>query len=225
MHLQHLSALHVKQLVTRKPHLVQFSRNIPTCCRNLWTWLLRRSGVLLLRGAGIFEKVIKNIRRINRFKERYRSFFPKLAWQFVVFGHNEHELPVAQAMAADLDMTFRPKLNHSPHYSPVKDAEFVRQASGLMVASRDEYAARTRRQYSFPCAQLWDSPQINWDGKLLGCCVNKYGHFGNVFETGLNKAMQDERYQYAKRMVVGRAPPRPDIPCVSCKVYQRIHAS
>jgi hypothetical protein len=91
------------------------------------------------------------------------------------------------------------------------------------VASRHEYAHRTKRQYSFPCAQLWDSPQINWDGKLLGCCVNKYGDFGNVFEQGLREAVRTERYTYAKQMVVGRKPGRPDIPCFHCKVYQRIY--
>lgn len=176
------------------------------------------------RRKGRFKDVIANIERINHYKQRHGTRFPKLAWQFVVFGHNEHELPAARQMAQDLDMTFKPKLNHSPAYSPVQDLDFVRQQSGLTVASRDEYASRTRRPYSFPCAQLWDSPQINWDGKLLGCCVNKYGHFGNVFELGLDRALRTERYTYAKKMVVGLLPPRADIPCVRCKVYQRIHS-
>lgn len=175
------------------------------------------------RRKGKFKKVIRNIKRINRYKAKYGSTFPKLAWQFVVFGHNEHELPLARQMARDLDMTFKPKLNHSPAYSPVMNHRFVREQSGLAVASRDEYAHRTKRQYSFPCAQLWDSPQINWDGKLLGCCVNKFGHFGNVFEQGLREAIRTERYTYAKQMVVGRKPGRPDIPCFHCKVYRRIY--
>ena len=36
------------------------------------------------------------------------------------------------------------------------------------------------------CHQLWDAPQINWDGKILGCCRNFWGDFGgNAFTEGL----------------------------------------
>ncbi|MFH2008933.1 MAG: radical SAM protein [bacterium] len=174
------------------------------------------------RRRGKFDKVIRNIERINEYKKAFGSRFPILSWQFVIFGHNEHELPVARRLATELGMRFRPKLNHSPHYSPVIDTEYVRRESGLEVASRDEFAQRTHRPYSFPCTQLWDSPQINWDGKLLGCCVNKYGDFGNVFQRGLTAELQGWRYRYAKQMLTGARPPREDIPCHQCKVFGKI---
>ncbi len=174
------------------------------------------------RRRGSFEKVIRNIGRINKYKRRLGSALPKLSWQFVIFGHNEHEILLARHMAEELGMTFRPKLNHSPHYSPVRDVERVRRESGLAVASRDEFVARTHRPYSFACTQMWDSPQINWDGKLLGCCVNKFGDFGNVFEEGLVPALKGWKYTYAKGMLTGTRPPDPEIPCFHCKVFQKI---
>ncbi len=174
------------------------------------------------RRRGKLAKVLRNIRRINKYKAKYRSALPKLSWQFVIFGHNEHELPVARRLAAELDMTFRPKLNHSPHYSPVIDTDFVRRESGLQVASRDEFVERTQRPYSFACTQMWDSPQINWDGKLLGCCVNKFGDYGNVFEQGLGNTLRGWKYTYAKQMITGTRPPLAQIPCYHCKVYRRI---
>src|SRR5262245_22748550 len=42
------------------------------------------------RVRGKFANVVDNIRKINMLKRRYRSRFPELSWQFVVFGHNEH---------------------------------------------------------------------------------------------------------------------------------------
>jgi MoaA/NifB/PqqE/SkfB family radical SAM enzyme len=175
------------------------------------------------RRKGIFQKVLRNLERINHFKLEYQSRLPRLTWQFIVFGHNEHELPLARQLATQHGMGFKPKLNHSPAFSPIRDAEYVRRETGLGVATRDEFAARHQRQYSFPCVQLWDSPQINWDGTLLGCCVNKYGSFGNVFETGLQAALQGETYRYAKEMVTGRKPPREDVPCFRCNVYRRLN--
>jgi MoaA/NifB/PqqE/SkfB family radical SAM enzyme len=173
----------------------------------------------IYRQRGNFETVIENIRTINRLKKLHNSPYPKLYWQFVIFGHNEHEIPAARAMAEELGMAWRPKLNYSPTYSPVKDPEWVKRESGLEAATRVEFKTRRKRDYMRPCTQLWDSPQINWDGSLLGCCVNNFGAFGNVFEKGLEGALRGERYRYAKAMVQGRKPPREDIPCYSCQVY------
>lgn len=173
----------------------------------------------IYRQRGNFETVIENIRTINRLKKLHDSPYPKLSWQFVIFGHNEHEIPAARAMAKELGMAWRPKLNYSPTYSPVKDPEWVKRESGLDAATRIEFRAGKKRDYMRPCTQLWDSPQINWDGSLLGCCVNNFGAFANVFEKGLEGALREERYRYAKAMIQGRKPPREDIPCYSCQVY------
>lgn len=52
------------------------------------------------------------------------------------------------------------------------------------------------------------NPQINWDGKLLGCCLNFWGDFGgNAFEQGLEHVLSSENLAYARRMLQ-RAPPR-----------------
>ena len=48
---------------------------------------------------GDFRTVIGNIRRVNDFKRRHRSRYPRLTWQFVVMGHNEHEISSARRMA------------------------------------------------------------------------------------------------------------------------------
>lgn len=168
---------------------------------------------------GDFEKVINNIKKINQYKKELNSPFPEMGWQFIIFGHNEHELSDARKKAKTLGMRFIPKLNHTPSVSPIKNKENVKKESGLKVSSRKEYTSKKKRIYSRPCSQMWDSPQINWDGKLMGCCINKFGSFGNVFENGLNESMNSETYEYAKKMVLGLVPPRSDIPCSKCSIY------
>src|SRR5262249_3807628 len=95
----------------------------------------------IYRVRGKFANVISNIRKINELKRHYRSPFPELVWKFIIFGHNEHELPVAREMARELDMVFDPQLNRDPNYSPLWDPEAVRAATGLSVTSTDEYEA------------------------------------------------------------------------------------
>ncbi|MBN2723375.1 MAG: SPASM domain-containing protein [Deltaproteobacteria bacterium] len=175
----------------------------------------------IYRRRGSFKTVINNIKRINEYKKKYSTDKPRMSWQFVVFGHNEHEIEKASNMAGDLGMDFKPKLNHTPEYSPVLNAEEVKKKTGIGAASRDEYKSVKKRVYSRPCTQLWDSPQVNWNGEMLGCCVNKFGTFGNVFEQGFRTIWMGEKMNYARNMVTGKAPPRDDIPCINCGVYKK----
>ena len=170
---------------------------------------------------GNFDKVIGHIEQINHFKHEYRSEFPQLRWQFVVFGHNEHEIPTAREMAAKLGMDFYTKISWDAKFSPIRDSEFVRAQTGERAVTREEYEQIHGRQYlSSICHQLWDDPQINWDGKNLGCCRNFWGDFGgNAFADGLRACFNHEKMNYARAMLRGRKPPRDDIPCSTCEIY------
>jgi MoaA/NifB/PqqE/SkfB family radical SAM enzyme len=180
----------------------------------------------IYRVRGKFANVLDNIRKINELKQRYSSPFPELSWKFVVFGHNEHEVPVAREMARELGMDFFTTLNWDPNYSPVRDPEAVRAATDD-AATQDEYEGlHGHSYYQYVCHQLWDEPQINWDGKVLGCCVNHWGDFGgNAFRDGLTASVNTEQIQYARAMLLGRAPPREDIPCTRCGEYQKMSKS
>jgi hypothetical protein len=47
----------------------------------------------------------------------------------------------------------------------------------------------------------------NWDGKVLGCCINTWIDFGgNAFRDGLTASLNTEQIQYAQAMLLGRAP-------------------
>lgn len=170
---------------------------------------------------GDFDRVIANIRRLNHYKQRYQSQFPFLAWQFVVFGHNEHELPAARQLARELGMTFHGKLSWDSQVSPIRDEEAVKRGLGLDAATREEFREKRGVGYLDEiCTQLWEAPQINWDGKVLGCCRNYWGDFGgNALTDGLLQSINSERIRYARRMLLGQSPPRADVPCTSCGVY------
>lgn len=171
------------------------------------------------RVGGVLKNVLDNIATINAFKKRHGSVYPKLAWQFVAFGHNDHEIETASAMAKELGMRFNLKLSWDKEYSPVQRRDLVRSIAG--AADRDEYRQQHGRDYlSSMCLQLWRQPQINWDGKVLGCCRNFWGEFGgNAFRDGLKTVLNSERLKYARKMLLGRVPPRSDIPCATCEIF------
>lgn len=181
----------------------------------------------IYRVGGDFEKVLAHIRLINAFKERYKIDLPRMTWQFIAFGHNEHEIDKARAMAAELKMGFKVKLSFEDLYtgqsfSPVRDRERIRRESGTDCADRQEYFEMYGERYlqKVTCAQLWENPQIHADGRLLGCSINYKQDYGNVFEEGLLECINNEKINYARQMLMGRKPPREDIPCSTCFYFQ-----
>lgn len=166
---------------------------------------------------GKIENVIKNIKRTNFYKRRYNKKFPALTWGFILFGHNEKELPKAKRMANDLMMRFKVILNGDPDYSPIKNRDQAIAESGY--ASWNDQLEKTGKIRNHSCYQLWQSPVINWDGNLLGCARNRFGHYGNVFTDGLGKCIKGGKYSYAKKMLMGKAPLRKDMPCAACRIF------
>lgn len=177
------------------------------------------------RKNGIFENVIKNIEIINRFKKQYNSFFPILYWQFIIFGHNVHEVNAARELARELNMIFSTKLSWDDLYissfPKITNADLIRKASGLGVSSRKEFRDKYNKEY-LPncCLKLWNSPQINHDGRLLGCSVNYWDDYGNILDDGLSNCINSAKADEARKMLMGKIEGKDSIPCNHCKFYK-----
>lgn len=174
------------------------------------------------RIGGDLRQVIRNIHKINALKDKYHSDRPDLVYQFIVFGHNEHEMGQALTLARMLKMNIRFKLNRVPETFPVKNQELVKRHIGYF--DRDDYFQQEGREYvRQTCFQLWKSPQVNWDGKLLGCSGNTWAIFAdNVFTDGLMRCVNNEKMEYAREMLKGRASLDHSVPCARCSLYESL---
>jgi MoaA/NifB/PqqE/SkfB family radical SAM enzyme len=179
------------------------------------------------RVGGNLNNVLKNIKTINKYKKKYNSEFPNLTWQFVVFGHNEHELPIAKRMADELNMGFVPKMSWDADYSPIRNKDFVKKETGWDSVTRNDFLKNTSKNYmSSVCYSLWHSPRINWDGKVLGCCWNSWKEFGgNAFEDGYITSINSENLNHARQVLLGNINTGCDIPCKTCEIYLQMKKS
>ena len=173
------------------------------------------------RIGGNFNNVIDNIKKLNEYKNKYNSDYPELTWQFVVFGHNEHEIPLARKMAESLNMKFILRMSWDTKISPIRDVKFVKQQTGWPVVTREEYEKFTGNDHQrYSCLELWHQPRINWNGELLGCDMNGWGNFGgNVFKDGYITVVNNPKINYARKMLLGKVKPKADIPCFRCKLF------
>lgn len=161
----------------------------------------------MYRRGGNYHRIIENIKTINRFKTQYDSPHPILVWQFILFPYNRHQVPEARHLAGELQMEFLLKTAWDTS-TPAENA--------IQVPDDPEAI----RYWSDVCSLPWFSPQINRDGKLIGCCIYSWFDFGNVFTSGLRRTPRNKKYLYMKKMVLGKKVPRIDIPCSYCPVYQ-----
>ena len=168
---------------------------------------------------GNLKRVLENIQTINGYKQAYDTDRPKLIWQFVLFSYNEHEINTAKKLAKKYNMTFYLKQNLSQSYFPVDNpkqepepfvvrSELKKQMDSLPIDG----------DFSPICAQLWVEPQINWDGSILGCCVNFKDDFGNVFDQSLTEIMNGKKYQDTLKMLSGYQF-SPESPCINCSTF------
>lgn len=181
----------------------------------------------IYRKHGSFDKVIANIKKINHFKKQYNSEFPKLIWKFIVFGHNEHEILLAKELAKQYNMDITFDISWDKNFSPIKNTEFIMENTDILTMDGRGEAHIQRYEEDkdawFYCKELWTAPQINWDGSLLGCCMNSFEDFGgNVFKDGYLKAMNNNKLCMAKNILKGEIPPIMGIPCSLCWIYKKL---
>lgn len=172
------------------------------------------------RVGGSLKDVIRNINRINELKKRYGSSTPHLIFQFIVFGHNIHQVGRAALLARMLQMGIEYKLDCLPGNATDEISAKIRHITGY--SDRSEFLRREKIHYMrHLCYHMWHSPQINWDGKLLGCSRNIWGEYaGNVFEGNLLEQLNNGKMRNARKMLMGQMPGNDAVPCSNCSVFK-----
>lgn len=152
---------------------------------------------------GNFDTVIENVRKLQKLKKDAGTEYPKLRWNFILMEHNELEIGKAKAMAEELGIPIRFKYNWDKTYKPVH-RDYIMKETGLTELTEAEYkSAHKLDPFDSLCKEIFLTPQINWDGRMLGCCTRRYATFDvNVFEVGLEAAMKSPRYMQAKECLL-----------------------
>jgi len=169
------------------------------------------------RRGGNINAVFSNIKRLVEYKKKHNSQYPRIRWQFVLMNHNQNDVQKAKEVAQELNIQLSFKLGWDDDFE-AKDPILVKELTGLEYLSRRDYERGTGHKYlSEMCNTIWTKPTINFDGTLVGCeCEPKKDYKVNVFEIGLEEAMNCKEYVYSQKMLLGEEPVDYDNPCAAC---------
>ena len=147
------------------------------------------------RVGGNFEVVIDNLKRFIQIRNSLNSRKPYVEWQFVVFGHNEHEIKQAKRIAKEIgvdNITFRPagvEMNE-------KTVDFVPDSSKYKAIT----SPLSKRS---DCRYLWTTATVYYNGDVAACCNDYYADsgFGNIVDTKFDKIWNCEKFQEARKII------------------------
>jgi radical SAM protein with 4Fe4S-binding SPASM domain len=163
------------------------------------------------RKGGHYQKVINNIKLLAETKKRLKSITPIIDVQFIVFSHNEHEIPETKKFyeyGADLVSVMR---NCLMLHSTIKESlkllpktEGYNRWEGQYVIHENGTVSKIPLKF---CPFFYRQIAINPNGDVFPCCypshIDKY-KFGNFFKTGFMDIWNNSQYQSARSLNSGK---------------------
>lgn len=122
---------------------------------------------------GRLKKVEEGMRNIAKWKKKLKSQLPHVVMQYIVMGHNEHEIGKVRGWARERGVD-ELQLKTAQIYDYENGGELMPENSDY---SRYEAAEggtfRIKNTLYDHCWRMWHSCVITWDGNVVPCCFDK----------------------------------------------------
>ena len=153
------------------------------------------------RIGGNLDKVLEGTKNIVQAKKD-AGHGPHIIWQFIVFGHNEHQLGEIKTLAKE----------YGVDELGIKTAQVYDFETNLsLIPDNDKYARYTKEgnpkiknKLLNHCWRLWHSCVVTWDGKIAPCCFDKDAshQFGDLKTTPFKQIWKNSQYNAFRKLVL-----------------------
>lgn len=131
------------------------------------------------RVGGQFHTILKNVKALSEAKQKFGLRRPRLIWKFIIFKHNQHEVPLVQKIYSSLGFD---------DYEIVLDVK-NKNRKKLMHNGLDYTATKKS------CFWLWHTMVICWNGDIQPCCIRKHDNIGNAIAQNSDGIWHGEIYR------------------------------
>ena len=152
-----------------------------------------------------FEKTLKNIRDFLAAKKMLKHKKPLIVIQCLEFKEFAHKPELRKQFKKLFD-------------TKMVDAFTFIQPHSFGGACKDYSIVKDHRNYS-PCAFLWYSMSVMWDGTVVPCCVDMFKRYpiGNVKEASLEELWNSDKLAYLREKIYHGAYQNIE-PCSACDI-------
>ena len=188
----------------------------------------------IYRIGGDYDTVIKHIKQLIKIKGKMKSDYPRILIQFVIFRHNQEEIPEVKKLAKSLgvDIFFRQGALGGKGQSPplTKDKQLAKKWLTQTKKYQTEYDYFSDKPYlrNGACGYLWNVATINWDGSVLPCCwiYDNEHSFGNIMEQDFEDIWNNVYFRSSRKLFSNKSEPllsetdTQETVCYQCKMYK-----
>lgn len=159
------------------------------------------------RLGGKLEKVLEGTRNMVEAKKRAKGRGPHIIWQFIVFSHNEHQVPEVKKLAKE----------YGVDELAIKTAQIYDFENGHdMIPTSGKYSRyelvtqgfRIKNKLLNHCWRMWQACVITWDGLVVPCCFDKDAthRMGDLKFSSFKEIWNSDPYQnFRSQVLKGRA--------------------
>lgn len=157
------------------------------------------------RKGGSIEKVKEGTRLLVQAKRKLKSSTPHIVLQFIVFGHNEHEVDQVKKLGKELGVD----------EVKIKSAQIYDFTNNHLLPSSEKHSRYKndngryviKQELMNHCWRMWSSAVITWDGKVIPCCFDKDAHhqLGTVGKESFTRIWMSEGYnEFRNKVLINR---------------------
>jgi radical SAM protein with 4Fe4S-binding SPASM domain len=158
------------------------------------------------RIGGKLEKVLDGTKNLMGAKKKLKAKSPFVIWQFIVFKHNQDQVPLIKKMA---------KAYHVDELQ-IKTAQVYDFETATDWIPDDENKSRYKKENGRfvinnslfnKCWKMWHSAVVTWDGKVVPCCFDKDAthQMGKLNNLTFDEIWRGEAYQsFRNKLFIGR---------------------
>jgi radical SAM protein with 4Fe4S-binding SPASM domain len=156
------------------------------------------------RVGGTLDKVIEGTENILKWKKKLRSQTPHVAFQFLVVGPNEHQIPEVYALAKKLGVD-QVVLKTAQIYDYQHGSEFIpKQEQYSRYKQNADGTYSIKNKLDNHCWKMWHSCVVTWDGKVVPCCFDKDAHFvlGDLTKNSFSEIWYGDKYRHFRKSLL-----------------------
>jgi radical SAM protein with 4Fe4S-binding SPASM domain len=158
------------------------------------------------RIGGDLNKVLDGTKELIKAKRKLGKSTPHIVWQFIVFKHNEKEIPEIKRLAKEYKV----------------DSLQIKTAQVYDFETTDQWIPENKKWSRYTevngkmvfknsllnhCWRMWHSAVITWDGSVVPCCFDKDAshYMGSLQEKKFKEIWYGEAYNnFRTKLLAGR---------------------
>ena len=185
------------------------------------------------RVKGNLERVFENIILTVAARKRLKKRDPKIVWKFIVNRFNEHEIGRAKMLAKELGVEILfDKMGLGDDLPDMKFAESLEDRKKKWLPENQKFVLNYYKNGNGlpindkPCNQLFTSPVVNPDGKVVPCCwvTSEENVWGDLNKESFEDIWYNDNYIYSRSLFGKKAYGGNDFRtvCTDCKIFKTV---